>query len=31
MKIHREIEDKETHVKLRDDLVEHLWARHGAS
>jgi hypothetical protein len=30
LQIHRKIEDKETHVKLRDDLVEHLWARHGA-
>jgi hypothetical protein len=30
LKIHHQIEDKETHVKLRDDLVEHLWARHGA-
>jgi hypothetical protein len=30
LKIDHQIEDKETHVKLRDDLVEHLWARHGA-
>ncbi|XP_022682363.1 uncharacterized protein LOC111257310 [Setaria italica] len=31
LKIHLEIEDKETRVKLRDDLVEHLWAHHSAS
>ncbi|CAO2038077.1 unnamed protein product [Urochloa humidicola] len=31
LKIHLEIENKEMHEKLRDDLVEHLWARHGSS
>jgi len=31
LRIHKEIEDKEGHEKLRNDLVEHLWARHGAS
>ena len=28
LKIHEEIEDKSTHERLRDDLVEHLWAIH---
>jgi hypothetical protein len=28
LKIHEEIEDKSFHERLRDDLVEHLWALH---
>ena len=31
MKIHDEIEDRSTHERLRDDLVEHLWAIHSSS
>jgi hypothetical protein len=27
VRIHKEIEDKEGHEKLRNDLVDHLWAR----
>ncbi|XP_052156408.1 uncharacterized protein LOC127774168 [Oryza glaberrima] len=30
LKIHKEIEDRRVHEQLRDDLVEHLWALHGA-
>jgi hypothetical protein len=30
LKIHKEIEDRRVHKQLRDDLVEHLWALHGA-
>ncbi|XP_010229580.1 uncharacterized protein LOC100827624 [Brachypodium distachyon] len=28
--IHKRIQSRHTHDQLRDDLVEHLWARHGA-
>jgi hypothetical protein len=28
LNIHEEIEDKSLHERLRDDLVEHLWALH---
>ncbi|XP_024315894.1 uncharacterized protein LOC100825708 [Brachypodium distachyon] len=28
--IHRRIQSRHTHDQLRDDLVEHLWARHDA-
>jgi hypothetical protein len=31
LKIHDEIEDKSLHERLRDDLVEHLWALHSAA
>ena len=31
LRIHKEIEDNEGHEKPRNHLVEHLWARHGAS
>ena len=31
LKIHDEIEDRSTHERLRDDLVEHLWAIHSSS
>ena len=31
LRIHNEIEDRTIHEQLRDDLVEHLWARHGVS
>jgi hypothetical protein len=31
LKIHDEIEDKSLHERLRDDLVEHLWALHSAT
>ena len=30
LKIHEEIEDRSSHERLRDDLVEHLWARYRA-
>jgi hypothetical protein len=30
LKIHKEIEDRRVHEQLRDDLMEHLWALHGA-
>ena len=30
LKIHEEIEDRSSHERLRDDLVEHLWARYSA-
>nr|ASR75324.1 Harbinger transposon protein [Oryza rufipogon] len=30
LQIHKEIEDRQAHEQLRDDLVEHLWALHGA-
>ena len=29
LEVHRKIEDRETHDQLRDELVEHLWQRHG--
>jgi hypothetical protein len=29
LRIHREIEDRTIHEQLRDDLIEHMWARHG--
>jgi hypothetical protein len=29
LRIHSEIEDRIVHGQLRDDLIEHLWARHG--
>jgi hypothetical protein len=29
--IHSEIEDRIVHEQLRDNLIEHLWARHGVS
>jgi len=29
LEVHRKIEDRDTHDQLRDDLVEHLWQRHG--
>lgn len=28
LKIHREIEDKQAHAMLREDLVEHVWSIH---
>ena len=31
LKIHDEIEDRSSHERLRDDLVEHLWAIHSSS
>ncbi|XP_034569256.2 uncharacterized protein [Setaria viridis] len=31
LKIHQEIKDTRVHERLRDDLVEHLWALHGSS
>jgi hypothetical protein len=31
LRIHKEIEDRTIHEQLRDDLMEHLWARHGVS
>ena len=30
LKIHEEIEDRSSHERLRDDRVEHLWARYNA-
>jgi len=30
LKIHDEIEDRSSHERLRDDLVEHLWAIHSS-
>ena len=30
LKIHEEIEDMSSHERLRDDLVEHLWASYSA-
>jgi hypothetical protein len=30
LKIHDEIEDRSLHERLRDDLVEHLWAIHSS-
>ena len=29
-KIHEQIENQQVYEQLRDDLVEHLWAFHGA-
>ena len=29
LEVHRKIEDRETHDQLHDDLVDHLWQRHG--
>lgn len=29
LKIHHEMEDRQTHESLRNNLVEHLWALHG--
>ena len=31
LKIHLEIEDKQANKRLRNDLVEHLWALYGTS
>jgi hypothetical protein len=31
LRIHSEIEDRIVHEQLHDDLIEHLWARHGVS
>ncbi|KAL6658500.1 hypothetical protein ACP70R_004086 [Stipagrostis hirtigluma subsp. patula] len=31
LKIHSEIENKETHKRLRNDLIEHLWAIHSSN
>jgi hypothetical protein len=29
MRAHHEIRNVQTHSQLRDDLIEHLWSRHG--
>jgi len=29
MQAHHEIRNVQTHSQLRDDLIEHLWSRHG--
>ena len=31
LRIHKDTEDRIIHEQLRDDLMEHLWARHGVS
>ena len=28
---HKQIKDKETHIALRNALIEHLWEQHGNS
>lgn len=31
LKIHKEIEDKQAHERLREDLIEHLWSIHSST
>ncbi|WCJ37999.1 hypothetical protein M5689_019085 [Euphorbia peplus] len=31
VQIHKEIRDKSTHFQLQNDLIEHIWERHGSS
>lgn len=28
--VHQQIRDKQTHIQLQNDIVEHLWEIHGA-
>lgn len=29
IQVHQQIRDKQTHIQLQNDLVEHLWEIHG--